>query len=68
MEYLLRNSLKSKAHLWDGKDTYCHMFSTGGLVKNKYQVFLKTFNQPICTMCMNVKRRQYETSKWESES
>lgn len=64
MFYLLRKSLKSKAHLWDGADTYCRLYSTGGLVKTKYQLFDETHEQPICTMCKNVATRMKSLHKF----
>lgn len=44
---------KKKAHLWDDGDTYCRMYSTGGLGKKKYHVTENTI-RPICQMCDNV--------------
>ncbi len=55
MKYLIRGKgigLKAVAHYWDGIDTYCRMWSTGGLNKRKYGVHDET-QLPICTMCTN---------------
>ncbi len=56
--YLL-NPLKAKsaAHYWDGKDTLCRMYSTGGLSKRKQQIFNDPMGKPICSMCVNVQRK-----------
>jgi hypothetical protein len=56
--YLL-NPLKAKsaAHYWDGKDTLCRMYSTGGLSKLKQQIFNDPMGKPICSMCVNVQRK-----------
>lgn len=56
--YLL-NPLKAKsaAHYWDGKDTLCRMYSTGGLSKLKQQIFNEPMGKPICSMCVNVQRK-----------
>ena len=36
MKYLIRASgKKNKAHFWDGKDTACRLWSTGGMNKNR---------------------------------
>ena len=56
--YLL-NPLKNKsaAHHWDGHDTLCRLFSTGGMTKRKQEIFSDTMGKPICLMCSNVFRR-----------
>lgn len=54
-KYLVRNRGRVKIHhIWDEdkKDTYCKMYSTGGLNKDKYSVKEIGYNgQKICTMC-----------------
>lgn len=61
MKYLVpRINNKKKAHLWDESiydiqgDTFCKMFSTGGLKQKKYIVTDKPFDHEICTMCRTV--------------
>lgn len=56
--YLL-NPLKNKsaAHHWDGNDTLCRLFSTGGMTKRKQEISNDTMGKPICLMCSNVFRR-----------
>jgi hypothetical protein len=48
---------KSAAHYWDGRDTFCRLFSTGGLTKRKQEVFNDPMGKPICLMCQNVQQR-----------
>jgi hypothetical protein len=48
---------KSAAHHWDGKDTLCRLYSTGGLTKSKQHVFGDAMGKPICLMCSNVRRK-----------
>ena len=45
-----------KAHLWNGLDTFCNMWSTGGL-GYKYDLFNTDLHRDICTMCFNKKRK-----------
>ena len=55
MEYLIKESgtIKS-AHYWNGIDTACRMWSTGGLNQNKkWSVFPDAQGHPVCTMCLN---------------
>ena len=46
------------AHLYDGKDTHCRMWSTGGMRRSKYDyyptldaVLSVNQNATICTLC-----------------
>ena len=45
---------KSAAHVWNGKDTVCKMYQTGGMRKSRYHLSATTMNKPICCMCLNV--------------
>ena len=57
MLYLLNPRKKiSKAHLWTGSDSYCSMFTTGGMRKEKQQLFETPLGKKICLMCSNVKK------------
>lgn len=58
--FLIRDKHPSaSAHYWDGRDTACKMWSTGGLNKNrKWAVHATPGNHPICTMCANVQRKR----------
>lgn len=56
--YLLREVSRKKkrprpavAHIWDGADTRCRMYSTGGLKPKRYRVSATTEGRPICNMC-----------------
>jgi hypothetical protein len=53
MIYLQRKNNPQVAHLWDDNDTYCRMWSTGGLKKRRYHIVDKT-SLNICTMCNSV--------------
>ena len=58
--YLLNpNKPKSVAHLWNGSDTFCRMYSTGGLRKKKQIVSESTLGKKVCTMCQNVGNRSF---------
>lgn len=39
-------------HIWDGSDTVCRMWSTGGLKQVKYE-FLVSAPTPVCKNCLN---------------
>lgn len=56
MNYLISKNRdsKKKVHLWNNEDTYCKMYSTGGLSQKKYIVSDNTENKEICQMCKNV--------------
>jgi len=55
MKYLINlNKKSSKAHLWDYGDTYCKMYSTGGMRKKKYKIYENALEREICLMCKNV--------------
>lgn len=70
--YLLRKN-GGVAHYWNGVDTVCKMYSTGGLRKKKYTVCESTLGRKICTMCqVNNKKllnkfedHEYEKNKEE---
>ncbi|MGK7940749.1 MAG: hypothetical protein AB4062_11500 [Crocosphaera sp.] len=43
---------QTKAHIWDGLDTFCTMWSTGGLGNAKgYNLYNTNLGRDICTMC-----------------
>lgn len=60
--YLMRTKGKKPeryaAHLWDGLDTLCKMYSTNGLAggrsKKYYEVTADLGNRRICHMCSGV--------------
>ena len=53
MQYLLNpKKKKSSSHIWTGADTACRLYSTGGMVPSKQQIFSQTFGKPLCQMCI----------------
>ena len=52
--YLYRDMGKVAAHIWDGKDTACRMWTTGGMRQEKgYTVSDEPGERRICLMCKN---------------
>lgn len=70
MNYLVNQiKPKGKAHFWKEAleiegighlqaDTYCHMWSTGGLKKDGWDVVDET-DKEVCSMCQNNWGKQY---------
>ena len=54
--YLTRKTRTGKAHYWNGLDTACRMYSTGGMNPKRYAPIEEIGNQPICTMCKQVRK------------
>lgn len=53
-KYLIRKiGAKARAHLWNGEDTACRMWSTGGLKKSRFEVKDEKGAHEICLMCTN---------------
>lgn len=50
-QFLIDCNSKSKAHLWDGLDTFCRMWSTDGL-GSSYDLFPTNWGRGICKMCL----------------
>lgn len=53
-QYLLNTKKrKSKAHFWNGKDTACKMWSTGGMNQRRdgYVILTDHHGKEICNMC-----------------
>lgn len=62
MKYLVRKKKAKVVHLVDKGlngdiDTYCKLYSTGGLNKKKYLVVDDDCDLDICVMCKNVFER-----------
>lgn len=56
--FLCREKGTKTVHHWNGIDTACRMWSTGGLKKSKKWLILKTSeNRPICHMCQIVMKK-----------
>lgn len=64
MFYLVKKGRRARknavAHLWDGQDTICRLFSTGGLNDKFYQTAMsrehldpegKKIELPVCKLC-----------------
>lgn len=54
IKYIYQPNKKSKKHIWneEKKDTYCKMWSTGGLKKNKDWTISDTvIGKETCSMC-----------------
>lgn len=57
-----RLSNNPKIHIWNGRDTYCRMWSAkGGGINNKTDFTLtnSTMGKDICSMCMNKAPNEY---------
>jgi hypothetical protein len=55
MTFLIRKTgAKAKAHIWNGNDTACRMWSTGGLKKSRYEERVDPGAHEICSMCQGV--------------
>lgn len=69
VKFLYRpNRTKVAVHLWDDGDTYCRMWSTGGLSPEKYSLHDKPpENRKICTECARrwcIEKGFFCTRKW----
>ena len=56
-------------HMWDGQDTLCRLWSTGGIQSpSRYRWANQTGGRPVCHMCSNsgraseVRRRAYDST------
>ena len=55
MRYLLNpKKRKSAVHYWADGDTFCRMYSTGGMRKALYKVFPENPRKQVCVMCESV--------------
>lgn len=52
--FLVKRGGGGVAHIWDGKDSACRMYSTGGLPKRKYAYAISSDTRRICRNCVNV--------------
>lgn len=53
MRYMIRKRLNGKAHYWNGTNTLCKMYATGGMNQKKYMLSDSRKGLDICTMCNN---------------
>jgi hypothetical protein len=67
--YLYRpTSKKGAAHLWNGHDTLCTMYSTGGMSKRRNKVMPTADGRRICAMCqVNNRKSNYVSVWWNPE-
>ena len=56
-EFLIRIKKPKTFHLWDGENSYCKMYLTGGMKKKKYHLVNEIEGLEVCTMCKNVFNR-----------
>lgn len=49
--FLVNTAKRSKSHIWDGRDSLCTMWSTGGLKQEFYGVYREPGENGICAMC-----------------
>lgn len=63
MKYFLHKRQHSKpAHIWDGKDTYCTQYSTGGIkASSPYVVSDTPQGRAVCILCKNRATKRGET-------
>lgn len=65
--YLIRKSGAKVVHIWTGMDTACHMYVTGGLRKNHYEVSNNSHGKRICHMCMMNYRKFLDQQELQKE-
>jgi hypothetical protein len=57
--YLIRKiGAKAKAHIWNGNDTLCRMWSTGGLKRSRFEVRQDRGAHEVCHMCVEASEAQ----------
>lgn len=69
--YLIKKKNTAVKHLWNGTDTICRQYSTGGMSIDNYiivsdeEMLRNPINVPICTMC-DRKDKAFKGIKWKS--
>lgn len=58
---------KGAAHLWDGSDTACRMYSTGGMSRKKKTVSQSAYGRPICSMCLAANKNRKDPILFRDE-
>lgn len=56
MWLIRKRGLKARAHIWNGSDTACRMWSTGGLKRDLFECSPDRGQHEICHMCAVVAR------------
>lgn len=64
MLYLVNTSKSSKSHFWDGTDSYCRMWSTGGIIQASYSLSAEPSTQGVCKLCLSAANRPGTTEIW----
>lgn len=60
--YLIKKLKAKTKHLWNGLDTVCRLYSTGGLNPENH-VQVPDSDLPLCTMC-DRKDKAFKGIKW----
>ncbi len=65
MVYLVPKSGRRASHIWDGNDTACRMYSTGGMRRiDKYDVIgdwrAHRNHRRLCSMCQTNAKKAYQ--------
>ena len=50
--FLVSNKKKNCAHIWDGADTLCRLYSTGGMNPRKKRISLTREGRRMCELCL----------------
>ena len=61
--YLARKKKPVTYHLFDGSDTACRMWSTGGMNHRKYELVESVESLFLCTLCETHTRK--DGDKWK---
>lgn len=61
-EYLVRIKKPKTYPLWNGENSFCKMYLTGGMKKKKYHLVEDIEGLEICTMCQN-EAKQWVTNE-----
>ena len=49
--YLAKKENSKVVHFWNGTDTVCRRYSTGGIKGDAYEIVTNTLGREICTQC-----------------
>jgi len=64
MQYLAKKKKPKSIHFWDGKDTFCRLYSTNHLQPERFLVTQRTLGLPICPMCEAVMKKKKYWKEW----
>ena len=58
MQYLMRKNSEKAAHIWNGADTACKMWSTGGMNRGGNWILVEDpGHRKVCAMCKSKEER-----------